>query len=94
MEGHGNPFSVTVGALVGAHFLPIVGWRGHNDSHFLRARRTKQHPGVSKDCPVRLVMLHGHGDSPSVGRGYDRLPIRVCIKLLTTIPEHKEAHIR
>jgi hypothetical protein len=58
MKGHGNPFSVTVDALVGARFPPIMGRCRHNDSHFLRALWTKQHPGVSKDCLVRLVMLH------------------------------------
>src|SRR3984893_3205298 len=51
MKGHGNPFSVTVDELVDAHFPPIMAWRRRNDSHFLRALCTKQHPGVSKDCP-------------------------------------------
>ncbi len=64
MKGHGNPFSVTIGALVSARFPPIMGWRRHDDSHFLRALCTKQHPGVSKDCLVRLVMLHRHDDIP------------------------------
>ena len=68
MKVHGNPFSVTVDALVGARFPPILGWCRHNDSHFLRALCTKQHPGVSKDCLVRLVLLHRHDDSPSVGK--------------------------
>jgi hypothetical protein len=68
MKGHGNSFPVTIDALVGARFLPIMGWCRHNDSHFLRALCTKQHPGVSKDCLVRLVMLHRHDDSPSVGK--------------------------
>jgi hypothetical protein len=69
IEGHGDPFSVTVGALVGAYLLTIMGWQRRNDPHLLRARCTKYHPGVSKDCPVRLVMLHSHDDYPSVGRG-------------------------
>jgi len=60
----GKPFSVTVEALVDARFPPIMGWRRHNDSHFLRALCAKQHPGVSKDCLVRLVMLHRHDDIP------------------------------
>jgi hypothetical protein len=50
MKGHGNPFSVTVDALVGARFPPILGWCRHNDSHFLRALCTKQRPEVNKDC--------------------------------------------
>ena len=62
MKVRGNPFSVTVDALVGARFPPIMGWCRHNDSHFLRALCTKQHPGVSKDCLVRLVLLHRHDD--------------------------------
>ena len=71
MKGRRNPFSVTVDALVGARFPPIMGWCRHNDSHFLRALGTKQRPGVSKDCLVRLVMLHRHEDSPSVGQRLD-----------------------
>src|SRR5229473_7533215 len=47
MKGHVNPFAVTVGALVGAGFLPFLGWCRHDDSHFLRALGTKQRPGVS-----------------------------------------------
>ena len=69
-KSRGYPFPVTVGALIGACFPPIMSWGRHNDSHFLRALCTKQHPGVSKDCLVRLVMLHRHDASPSVGRGY------------------------
>ena len=67
MKGHGNPFSVTVDALVGARFLPIMGWCRHNNSHFLRALCTKQYPGVGKDRLVQLVMLHRHDGSPSAG---------------------------
>ena len=68
MKGHGNSFSMTIDALVGARFLPIMGWCRHNDSHFLRALRTKQYPGVGMDRLLRLVMLHRHDDSPSVGK--------------------------
>jgi hypothetical protein len=68
MKGHGNPFPVTIDALVGAGFPLILGWCRHDDSHFLRALWTKQHPGVSSDCLVRHMRLHGHDNSPSVGK--------------------------
>jgi hypothetical protein len=68
MKGHGNPFSVTVDALVGPRFPPIMGRCRHYDSHSLRALRTKQYPGVSKDCLVRLVMLHRHDEFPPLGK--------------------------
>jgi hypothetical protein len=68
MKGHGNPFSVTVDALVGPRFPPIMGRCRHDDSHFLRTRCTKQYPGVSKDRLVRLVMLHRHDEFPPLGK--------------------------
>jgi hypothetical protein len=70
MKGHVNPFAVTVGALVGACFPPILGWCRHDDSHFLRALWTKQHPGVSNDRLVRLVILHRHDEFPPLGKNY------------------------
>ena len=68
MKRHGHPFPVTGDALKGACFLPILGWCHHDDSHFLRALGTKQRPGVSKDCPVRHMMLHGHDEFLPVGQ--------------------------
>ena len=67
-KGRGHPFAVTIDALVGACCPPIQGWCLHDESHFLRALGTKHHPGFSKDRLVRLVMLHRHDDSPSVGK--------------------------
>ena len=66
--GRANPFPVTIDTLVSACCPPIQGWCRHDESHFLRALGTKHHPGFSKDLLVRLVMLHRHDDSPSVGK--------------------------
>ena len=68
MKGDAHTFPVTIDAFVGAYFPPTVRRRRHNDSHFLRALRTKQHPGVSRDCLVRHMIMHRHDDSPSVGK--------------------------
>jgi hypothetical protein len=62
MQDYTNRFSMTVDAFIGARFPPIMGWCRHNDSHFLRALWTKQHPGVSKNCLVWYMLLHRHDD--------------------------------
>jgi hypothetical protein len=89
-KGHGHPFPVTVGALIGACFPPILRWCRHDDSHFLRAVRTKQHPGGSRDCLARHMIMHRHDDFPLVGKttrgiSLGRWPSRVYIKLLAAI---------
>jgi hypothetical protein len=67
MKAHGHPFSVTVDALIGARFPPTLGWYRHNDSHFLRALWTKQHPGGSRDCLARRVIMDRHDEFLLVG---------------------------
>jgi hypothetical protein len=67
-KGHGHPFPVTGGALIGACFPPIRGWCRHDDSHFLRALGTKQCQGVSKDDLVRHMLLQRHDELPLVGK--------------------------
>jgi hypothetical protein len=89
MKSHVHRFPVTIDALVGAGLLPILGWCRHNDSHFLRTLGTKQHPGVSRDCLVRHMIMHRHDDSPFVGKRLGCRPSRVCIKLLTGLARSK-----
>jgi hypothetical protein len=89
MKSHAHRFPVTIDALVGAGLLPILGWCRHDDSHFLRTLGTKQHPGVSRDCLVRHMIMHRHDDSPFVGKRLGCRPSRVCIKLLTGLARSK-----
>ena len=89
MKSHVHRFPVTIDALVGAGLLPILGWCRHNDSHFLRTLGTKQHPGVTRDCLVRHMIMHRHDDSPFVGKRLGCRPSRVCIKLLTGLARSK-----
>jgi len=90
VKAHGHPFSVTVDALIGARFPPTLNWYRHNDSHFLRALWTKQHPGGSRGCLARhmIMIMHRHDEFLPVGKTspmirLGRRPSRVCIKLLT-----------
>jgi hypothetical protein len=75
-KGRGNSFPVTVGALVGACFPPILGWCRHYGSHFLRALGTKQCPGVNKNCLVQHMIMHRHDDFPLVGKTTRGLSLR------------------
>ena len=72
MKGDAHAFPVTVDAFVGAYFPPTVRRRRHNDSHFLRAIGTKQHPRVSMDLD-RHILMHRHGENPSRSKTLRRL---------------------
>jgi hypothetical protein len=90
MKARTNPLPVTIDALVGACCPPIQGWCRHDESHFLRALWTKQHPRVSNDCLVRLVSCIDMMNSLPSGKTMrmirlGRWPSRVCIKLLTSL---------
>jgi hypothetical protein len=71
-------------------FPPILRLCRHDDSHFLRAVWTKQHPGGSRGCLARH--MHRHDEFLPVGKTSPvirlvRRPSCVCMKLLTQLDQ-------